>query len=246
MKMYAGMDRYSVQKADHVIAISEVVKEETMRYDIPEEKITVIHNGIDVEKFRVSTGKREAVRKRLELDGTVIGYIGRLEPHKNVGELIESVADLGREDVNLLIVGDGEDAGHLKAKASPLGSKAVFTGYVDYGEVPDYYAASDIVVYPSLYEPLGNVILETMAAGKPIIAMETGGISEIFVKGTGYLVSPGSGELMECLDELVADENKRRRMGLAGLRAVGRNSWKNVAEKTVEVCERVLDSRSGK
>jgi glycosyltransferase involved in cell wall biosynthesis len=240
MRLYTGMDRYCAEHAHHLIAISNVIKNETMRYGIPEEKITTIHNGIDLERFQVPERLRVKTRKRLGLKGVVIGYIGRVEPHKNVGELAKAVVGLHDKDVSLLVVGDGDDMWRVKSLASSLKDKAQFTGFVKYEEVPNYYAAADIIVYPTLYEPLGNVILESMAAGKPVLGSNVDGIPEVFVRGAGYLVEPTSEDIGRRLKELVGNPILRKEMGEKGRSSVGANSWRNVARKTVEVCEKVL------
>lgn len=240
MRLYTGMDRYCAQNAHHIIAISDVIRKETLLYDVPDEKITVIHNGIDATRFLVPAGTREAVRRRLGLEGVVIAYIGRVEPHKNVGELAKAAVRMHDKAVSLLVVGDGDDLWKVRNLAAPLKKKARFTGFVPYDEVPGYFAAADIVVYPSLYEPLGNVVLEAMAAGRPIVASRVDGIPEVFVNGAGFMTEPTADALEERLHELVDDPFLRRSMGEKGRASVGVNSWRNVASRTVEVCQRVL------
>ncbi len=107
MKLYIKMDKTCCHRADHLICISEVIKNETKRYGIADGKMTVIHNGIDYARFDV----KENYSDDLKLNGVVVGYIGRLEPHKGVEFLIRAVKDL---DCSLLLVGGGsDDAGGL-------------------------------------------------------------------------------------------------------------------------------------
>jgi len=244
MRMYTNMDKFCVTKADHIIAISDVTKHETMAYGVPEEKITVIHNGIDLARFRIESEVREAVRSKTRMgrsNHVVVGYIGRLERHKNVEEVVEAIK--GIEGADLLVVGGGDDEARIHHLAAPLGNRVHMTGFVPYDQVPRYYAACDIIVYPSLYEPLGNVILESNASGKPIIASNVDGIPEIFEEGTGYLVEPKTGQLKERIAELVGDDKKRHQMGRHGLSMVGRHSWTEVARKTAEVLGMVVEKR---
>jgi glycosyltransferase involved in cell wall biosynthesis len=133
----------------------------------------------------------------------------------------------------------------LKGLVKNLGleRKVKFTGYVPYDYIPKYYASVDLVVYPTLYEPLGNVILESMAAGKPIIASEVDGIPEIFEDGTGYLTKPKGTDLKKRLKLLIKDENLRRKMGSLGKEKVKNHSWVEVAKESVMVCEGVLENR---
>ena len=247
MRLYTRMDRYCVKHADHLIAISKVVRDETLQYGIPENKITIIYNGIDIDRFKVPDAKRSAIRKKLGFSDTdiVVSYIGRVEVHKNVISALRAFMSIkGHEkDLKLLVVGDGNVLDDVQAEAAPLKDRAKFMGMLKYDDVPQYYAASDIIVYPSLYEGLGNVILESMASGKPILASNVGGINEVFVKGTGYLVEPTPTAIQERLEELISDEGLRQSMGKRGREAVGANSWRNVAKKTVEVCKKVLDKK---
>ncbi len=237
MKYYIRMDKSCCRRADHLICISEVIKYETRKYDVPDEKMTVIQNGIDYKKFDID----ENFRDELGLSGVVVGYIGRLEPHKGVENLIKAVKKM---DSKLLLVGGGSDQKRLEGlvKKTGLKDKVKFTGYVPYHDIPKYYASIDIVVYPTLYEPLGNVILESMAAGKPIIASNVGGIPEIFQEGTGYLIKPDAKALQEKLELLLEDDKLRTRMGAEGKKKVKNHSWEAVAKETIKVCENVLDN----
>jgi glycogen(starch) synthase len=235
----AEAERY---RADHLICITEAVARETeTAYGVSRGRMTVVHNGVDVEAFRRAAGLRDARRQELGLEGVWVAYVGRLEPHKGVGLLVEAAQDLG---AGLLLVGDGSERARLERRARELGVPAVFTGFVDHAKVPGLYAAADIVCHPSLYEPLGNVVLEAMAAGRPIVAARSGGLGEVFEPGTGALVEPGhAGVLREALRALVEDEGARERAGRRGLETAPRYGWDRVAEATARVCERVLADR---
>lgn len=235
MRAYVFMDRYCVRKAEHVICISNVVRRETLKYGIDDKKITVIHNGIDLEMFMAKNDLRE----QLGLDGIVVGYIGRLEPHKNVELLIRVFKEI---DAKLLIIGEGSDRRRLESIVERLGvsDKVIFKGKVNFDEIPKYYNSVDIIVYPTLYEPLGNVILEAMASGKPVIASKLNGIPEILSEKAGFLIEPEYEALKEKLSMLIEDDALRKSMGNEGRRCVKRFSWTEVARRTVEVCESIL------
>jgi glycosyltransferase involved in cell wall biosynthesis len=237
MKLYIKMDKTCCQKADHLICISEVIKNETKKYGISDGKMTVIHNGIDYARFDVKND--ENYRDELKLKGPVVGYIGRLEPHKGVELLIKAARNI---DAQFLLVGGGSDEARLKGLVDKWGleRKVRFTGYLPYDEIPKYYASVDIVVYPTQYEPLGNVVLEAMAAGKPIIASDVDGIPEIFKDGTGYLIKPSEREVTEKLRILVDDESLRKKMGAKGKDLVKGHSWIEVAKETIKVCEIII------
>jgi UDP-glucose:(heptosyl)LPS alpha-1,3-glucosyltransferase len=236
MKMYIKMDKTCCKRAKHLICISDVIRNETKRYGIADSKMTVIHNGIDFSRFDI----KHNFRKKLGLSGPTIGYIGRLEPHKGVENLIKNI------NANFLIVGGGSDQNRLQnlTKKWGLEKKIKFTRYVPYDDIPKYYASVDIVVYPTLYEPLGNVILESMAAGKPIVASKVDGIPEIFEPETGYLIEPSAKAIEEKLQVLLDDDKLRQKMGALGKKKVQGHSWLGVAKNTVKVCEEILSSNS--
>jgi glycosyltransferase involved in cell wall biosynthesis len=165
-----------------------------------------------------------------------------VEPHKNIPSLVQAIISMkGHEDVKLMVVGDGNVMEDVQAQAAPLKERAKFVGMISYDDIPQYYAASDIIVFPSIYEGLGNVVLEAMASCRPILASDVNGINEAFVKGTGYLFEPNAAAIKEKLEEVVADEGLRRSMGEKGRKAVADSSWRNVAKRTVAVCKTVLD-----
>ena len=243
MRTYTRMERYCTRKADHLICITEAIARETEEgYGIPRDRMTVVHNGVNVFAFSMAMPLREPTREELGLEGLTIGYVGRLELHKGVHHLIEAVKGM---DVELLVMGDGNQRQALEAQARELGVKATFTGFVEHEEMPRHYAATDVICHPSLYEPLGNVVLESMAAGKPIVAADSGGLGEVFEPGTGALVPPGDVETTrEALRALVEDPEARRDAGRKGLETAPRYSWSRVAEATLGAAERVLTDRA--
>lgn len=244
MPLYVRMDRYCATHADAVIAISNVIKEETMRYGVPDEKITVIHNGIDPIPFQKASSKRHDLG--IGEDSIVIGYIGRLSPHKGVVALANSFLELsGKYDnIHLLVVGDGSERSRMDKILSKVKDRVTFTGYVPHSEVPDYYATADIMTYPTSYEPLGNVIIESMAAGVPLVASKTGGIPEIFSEKCGVMIEPPTESeyngLTEALETLLSSDTLRKNMGKAGHKEVKRFSWSKVCKSTLDVLEGVL------
>ena len=240
MRSHVRMDRFCARRADHLICITEVIAGETERaYGVPRDRMTVVHNGVDLHAFREAAELRDATRERLGLRGVTVMYAGRLVPHKGVGDLVEAMAGL---DAEMLVVGDGPSRGDLERRAGELGVRARFTGFIDHSDVPAHYAAADVVCYPSHYEPLGNVVLEAMAAGRPIVATRAGGMEEVYEPGTGAIVDPGDvGALRDALGTLVADEGAREAAGRKGSDTAPRYGWDRVARTTVDVCRRVLD-----
>ena len=231
MLAYIRMDRYVARRASHLICISDYVKSGAMEYGVPEERITVIRNGVDPEMFR------NLVPREIDLERPVVMYAGRLAPHKGVDILIRAMARVKKG--SLLVVGKGPSGEDLRRMCLDLDVKARFIGAVRHDDLPSYYAAADVVVYPSLYEPLGNVVLEAMASGTPVIASDTGGIPEILPPDAGFLFS-GEDDLVHHLEVLLSDEDLRRRMGSKGREIALSRTWHDVALETVDVLRRSM------
>lgn len=236
MRLYVHMDRYCANKADAVICVSEAVKRDTQRYGVQDAELNVAYNGVDLTQFNSTEG----LRAELGLKGTVVGYAGQLEIHKGVDDLIAAMKNF---DARLLVVGDGSIKNELVALSKKLiPGRATFTGYVPYHQLSLYYNTMDIVVHPSHHGPLSNIVLETMAVARPIIASNVGSIPEIFEDGCGYLVEPTAQAIAEKLAILVDNEAMRRRMGEKARSVARRYSWENTARATLKICENVLSS----
>jgi glycosyltransferase involved in cell wall biosynthesis len=207
---------------DQMIAISQPMVEWAQREKIaPPDKFVKIYSGIEVERFRNETPSPELKsRFGIQPEETVIGVVSKLWEGKGHEILIDAVArvlDSGCR-VKLLIVGEGHLEEKLKEKVKHLGieNNVVFTGF--WSDVPEITAILDISVLPSFYEGMGRVVLEAMAAGKPMVACRVGGVPEFVEDGvTGYLISPGDVDaLVDRLQTLIGDSDLRQKMGQQG------------------------------
>lgn len=179
---------------DKVVAVSETVKHDILMYDgLSEDKVTVIYNGIDINRFSRINGNIIRKEFKIPFDIPVIGTIGRLTFQKGMKYLLEAVSLVKKRSpkIILLIVGDSPIKDELQnyAKALGMDSHVIFTG--SRRDVPELLSAMDIFVLPSLWEGLPNALLEAMAAGKPIIATDIPPIREIVnSEKVGILVPP--------------------------------------------------------
>ena len=208
--------------ASRVIALSESnYYQYLIRACVPEGRLLSIPNPIDIENL---PGPEEAsgIRARYGWadDTCHIVSVGRLSTQKRLDWLLRSWATVIRKTsrAKLWIVGDGELEHELKrlAEELQLGESCVFLGSRSRGV--GFVAASDVVAFTSLYEALGNVALEAMACGKPIVASKVDGIRDSYRDGReGFLVPPGDIQLFaERLTRLIEDPLLRRKMGEAG------------------------------
>ncbi len=163
---------------DHVVGISQfILKRHLDNGYFPTASSSVIYNGYDAP----------AVTFKPPGNVFTLGFIGRLAPAKGVGMLLEALALLvaANSPVELLIAGEGDDdyVGQLKKQAENLPVK-----FVGHQQPADFFRQIDIAVVPSIWnEPLGRVVIEAMANGKPVVATPVGGIPEILANGGGVL-----------------------------------------------------------
>jgi glycosyltransferase involved in cell wall biosynthesis len=232
---------------DRVIAISKVSEKLVERLGVDPERIRRIPLGVNVEKFNPAK-RSEELRRKLGADSCVlILYVGRLVERKGVHYLLMALQQVLKEvkDVKLAVLGEGPWKGRLMklSRELGLGEAVEFLGYRPREEVWKYCVSCDFMVAPSTdHESFGIVITEAMASGKPIIATDVTGFNEVFVEGTGFLVPPRDvNALKEKILLLAREKRLRERMGRrAREEAVRRYSWKQIADRTLEVYNEVL------
>lgn len=174
-----------------VICISQLVKNDIQRhYGVPDEKLHVIYNGIDLEQFhpRLKALHRDSVRKELAIpaDAPVFIYVGSGFERKGVTQLLQAAARV--PSAWLIVVGADKHLDRYRAYARRLGmdDRVRFTDGVR--DVRPFYGAADAFVLPTLYEPLSNAVLEALACGLPAILSDQCGAAELVVPGeSGYV-----------------------------------------------------------
>lgn len=235
-----GYPRYRLQisKVKEIIAVSESAKT-FIEYFADENKIRVIPNGVDVNRFS-SENKNENNR------GPVILYMGRLVPKKGVPVLIRAMKNIVKKypDALLLIGGKGKMKTFLSSYANTLGLKenVRFLGYVPDNMLPNLYSSSDVFILPSITaESFGITLLEAMASGKPVIGSSVGGIPEV-IGDCGLIVEPGNPKkLSDAVITLLDDEKLREKLGKKGRKMVEEKySWDIVGKNIINVYKGVI------
>ena len=221
-KRYDVLVRKVLNEADAIIAASRAVLNEAARLVSDPEKVRLIPNGVDLRRFDPKLSG-EAVRKKLNLEGEqVVFTLRHHRPVYGITHLLLAAKLVLRErkDAIFVVGGDGPLLNYHRELAGKLGisSNVVFTGKIPRDEVPHYYAASDVVVVPSLQEAWGLVATEAMACGKPGVASRVGGLPDQVIDGfNGFLVPPRDPKaLADRILYLLETPSEARRMGLNG------------------------------
>lgn len=188
-KISRALETYVLKRADHVTTICDGLKGDIQIRGVSPEKITVIPNAVNTDKFHPIQEKDMLLCSQLNLGSKkVLGFIGSFYEYEGLGLLLKAVAILKDEcpDFHVLLVGGGQAENTLKALVSQLGisDRVTFTGRVNHSEVMKYYSLIDLLIYPRLPMRLTELVtplkpLEAMAMGKPCIASDVGGHQEL-------------------------------------------------------------------
>ncbi len=246
-KAYAKIDKLFLKKFSKIVAISDQVKNEILDARIPDYKISVIDNGINLRRFEGQFDSKE-IRKQfgIDLESKVIGAVGRLDFEKGHHILMEAAKNIIAKNSStfFVIVGEGSLKDDLKIKAEELKIEdhVLFPGFVN--DIAKILSTFDVFVLPSLTEGLPLVLLEAMAAKKPIIATKVGSVPKVVINNeSGILIKPGDvDELSNAVLDILNDENKANLIGKnAHNRIAHEFSSHKMAEQYINIYENMLN-----
>lgn len=221
-------------------------------FGVADARIRIAQMTVDVEHIRAYIGTRKAeigakMRDRLGIgaDAVVVLYLGRLEPHKGIADLLLAHARIANGDprVRLLVVGDGSLRAAVEAAVGRSGSIR-YAGRLSGDAVWDAYCAADIFVLPSLDEPWGLVVNEAMALGLPVVVSDRVGCADDIVRDgvTGLIVPAGAPEaLAEATARLAGSRELREAMGRRAADLISGWTLRNQAERTAAAWRLALD-----
>ena len=211
------------KRYSRIIGVSNYVTSKVYQIAQEQAKNIIVHNGIDTQLFyETQPAKREAIG--FDSDDFILVYSGRLNEEKGILPLVQAVKQLKIIHLKLLIIGDsnyGMDkhatpfVNRLQKETESIRDQVVFTGFINYRQIPKYLKMADVAVIPSMWdEPFGLTVVEAMAAGLPLITTRSGGIPEI-CEGVATIV--GRDNIIENLSTAIIDlyENPEKRKAMA-------------------------------
>lgn len=222
-RLFLQMERLTDRITDQAIALTEREKKDYIeRFVHCQEKIVTIHSGVDIDRHMDPRIDIEKKKKTLGLnsENLIVGTVGWLIPIKGPVYLLNAMDKVWKalSNVDLVYVGKGDLRGGLEARAAEMGAsdKVTFLGWRD--DVHEIIPVFDLFVLPSLNEGMGRVLVEAMAAGKPVVASHVGGISDLVKHNeTGVLVPPGNTQaLSQAILHILKNPKRGRKMGSLG------------------------------
>ena len=243
------LTRATVARARRVIAVSESTKRDIVRFlGVPPDRVSVVAEGVDDAFAPLPEAQVCAFRAQHGLPEAFILYVGSLEPRKNLPLLLRAYHRLraaGLASWPLVLAGGKgwlyDDIFRL-VKELELEDVVRFPGFVLYEELPLWYNAAGLFVYPSLYEGFGLPVLEAMSCGTPVVASNASSLPEV-VGSAGLVVDCASrdeGPLAEALEKLIGEPGLRARYAAAGRQRAATFSWTRAVTETIAVYRRAL------
>jgi glycosyltransferase involved in cell wall biosynthesis len=238
--------------ADHVLTVSENSKRDILRtLKISPDKVTVTYAGVNNQfHSRDRCGCRLHILKAYGIESEFLLATGGFSRNKNIGNLLLAFKELLRSGIQLALVVTGYGRRNEKRrvvrqiKDLNLEDSVILTGYVDACDLPFFYGASSVVIYPSLYEGFGLPVVESMASGAPLVVSNTSSLPEV-VGNAGLFVDPNNPiAIADAVRRLLADDNVRQTNISRGLKRAEFFRWDRIVMKTVQVYRDVLSNRA--
>jgi glycosyltransferase involved in cell wall biosynthesis len=227
VRLYEALDRWHLRWMDHVVCVSAAQAGRVRRCGVRPERVSVIHNAVDPERFADPDPRYRAKLRRYFRQPrarVVVGAAGRLSPEKGFDVLVAAAARVARRDpsVGFLLFGEGPCRARLQRQVRAAGLAATFALAGFRADLDRFLPHLDLLVLPSFTEGLPNVVLEACAAGVPVVATAVGGTPEVVEDGVGgHLIPPGDPEaLARCIGAALASPERLEEMGCHGRQRV--------------------------
>lgn len=256
-RLYLGfMQRIQLKSADKIIAVSEATKKDLVeKLGIGEEKITVIYEGYDKERFKMQKSKsfsnclrqskiNQTIKKYNLMYHNYFLFVGTVQPRKNLERLIIAFSRLplrGPTAIRLVIVGQKgwmSEQIYALPKKLGIGERVKFLGYVPENDLPALYSGALALTFPSLFEGFGLPILEAQACGCPVLTSNVSSTPEVAGKEAIYVDPYSVDDIVEGMGRLQVT-GYRQQVIKSGFENIKRFSWEKCAKETLEVLESV-------
>ncbi len=261
-EVVSHLERATAQLADRIITVSYAMRDDLVRHGWTESKISAVWNGVDPERYSPNNCKQDAVDSIREKygvprDWNLLLFVGRLTWVKSIRTLVQAIPMVVKEcpKTKLVILGRGDEQKDINELATRLGIEEHVTSRFEF--VPEderilHYAAADMCVFPSVYEPFGIVSLEAMSMAKPLVVGAHGVVGfreQVIPSGprqNGIHVDGGDPvDIAWGIKEVLKDPQRAKKWGENGRqRVIEYFSWKKVAEQTLDVYKSLLPSEN--
>ncbi len=244
-KNWLSLFKYKTGLLNKIIGISEAIKQVLIEDGIPPEKVITIHSGVDIHQFDdFVSNKNLRAQYDIPSDHIIVGTIAAMVGHKDYPNLLKAAKIVieKQDNISFCALGDGPNKSDILdlAQGLQLGKRFVFVGFQE--NIGQFLKLFDIFVLASHLEGLGTSLLDAKAVGLPVIACETGGISEAVIHGRDGLLVPPKNEqaLAEVILMLANDQQLRRKLGTTALTTVKQFDIQNTVHKNMQLYQEIL------
>jgi len=227
-------------------AVSDLVPKNRKHFRVPVEALS---NGIDLSRFKAGKAKAEIYeRYDIPKNKKIVLYIGRVDPEKSLDVLVRAFGEVceRRDDVDLVMVGDGTAKNKLEKLTKELGiaERVHFLGRVVGDDLPELYRTGDVFAITSKTETQSIVLMEAMASGLPAVAVRAGAIHELVKSDNGFLCEPDDEEeIAESLLKIIGDDEMREKMAEASLERIKVHDINYTLKRFESIYAKVLQNR---
>jgi 1,2-diacylglycerol 3-alpha-glucosyltransferase len=231
-------------KCAHVVAPTRSIHDLIQREFGSGTPVSVVPTPVDLSAY--ATVQPQRIREALNLrDVELLLYLGRLAKEKDLTLLLQAFSKVltARPQARLLFVGKGPEERHLQELAHELGlsGKVLFTGAVSHSDVPQYFAAADIFLFPSVTETQGLVLIESMAAGTPVVAAQSPAVLDALGEGGGAIVAAQEDAFASAIIDLLSDKPRREELGHQARRIAQRYAISAATARLIDVYQFALN-----
>lgn len=233
-RLSRGLVKEAVRNCSAVLTVSQELRGHAINAGALPERVHTILNGVNAQRFRLRDQRAVRAGLRIDPEKKVAVFVGRLSAAKGLRELMTASRAIfaRRPDFELVVIGSGKLGAEVKAFAAEHQGRVRVLDECGRDEVAGWMSASDLLCLPSYSEGCPNVVIESLASGRPVVASSVGGVPEILNATCGVLIQPKSASAVEAgLEEALG-----REWDFAAIAEAWNRDWRKVAEETHQIC----------